>query len=64
MRSITTTGADVVRDVEKLFPPDLEYENVEIIRCLNVGECERGGTHHEDTCPMFSDESHAPDREL
>lgn len=36
-------------------------ESNEAEGCLGIGICERGWGVHEDTCPEFQDDSHAPD---
>jgi hypothetical protein len=63
VRTITTTGGRLMSDIPLLFLPDLTYENVEIVRCTQVGVCNRGLGNHEEDCPLFEDSSHARDRD-
>ena len=46
-------------DLPLLLPPDLTYESVEIIKCLDTGVCTLGLSNHEPDCLLFSDSSHA-----
>lgn len=63
LRTIMTTGADMVRDAARLYAS--EREEVRIVRCMEDEMCLSGfWKHHHIDCPLFYDDSSGPEIDI